>query len=96
MPVGAMIFLGIVLVGFVGLDIFMLVSLSAPGDERGQIIVWKASAFTLLGMVGTLILEVIENFVRSQEMAINPFVQLEVIAILYFVSLMYYKKKYGG
>lgn len=96
MPVGAMIFLGIVLVGFVGLDIFMLVSLSAPGDERGQIIVWKASAFTLLGMVGALILEVIENFVRSQEMAINPFVQLEVIAILYFVSLMYYKKKYGG
>ena len=56
MPVGAMIFLGIVLVGFVGLDIFMLVSLSAPGDERGQIIVWKASAFTLLGMVGALIL----------------------------------------
>ena len=96
MPVGALIFLGIVLVGFVGLDIFMLVSLSAPGDERGQIIVWKASAFTLLGMVGALILEVIENFVRSQEMAINPFVQLEVIAILYFVSLMYYKKKYGG
>lgn len=96
MPVGAMIFLGIVLVGFVGLDIFMLVSLSAPGDERGQIIVWKASAFTLLGMVGALILEVIENFVRSQEMAINPFVQLEVIAILYFASLMYYKKKYGG
>lgn len=96
MPVGAMIFLGIVLLGFVGLDIFMLVSLSAPGDERGQIIVWKASAFTLLGMVGALILEVIENFVRSQEMAINPFVQLEVIAILYFVSLMYYKKKYGG
>ena len=96
MPVGAMIFLGIVFVGFVGLDIFMLVSLSAPGDERGQIIVWKASAFTLLGMVGALILEVIENFVRSQEMAINPFVQLEVIAILYFASLMYYKKKYGG
>ena len=72
------------------IDYFMLVAqLSAPGDERGQIIVWKASAFTLLGMVGALILEVIENFVRSQEMAINPFVQLEVIAILSILYPLY-------
>lgn len=52
MPVGAGIFLGVVLVGFAALDIVMLVTLSMPGDERNQVIVWKASAFTLLATVG--------------------------------------------
>ena len=56
MPVGAMIFLGVVLAVFTVLDIFMLVTLLKPGDERNQIIVWKASSFTLLGVVGANIL----------------------------------------
>lgn len=96
MPIGAIIFLGVVLVVFPALDIIMLVSLSKPGDERSQIIVWKASSFTLLAIMGGLVLEVIENYVRAQPMAINPFVQLEVGAILYFAALMYYKRKHGG
>lgn len=96
MPVGTMIFLGFVLVVFSGLDIFMLVSLLKPGDERNQIIVWKASSFTLLAMVGSSILDVIESFVRAQPMTQNPFIQLEVAAIVYFVSLMVYKRKHGG
>lgn len=96
MPVGAVIFLGLVLVVFSGLDIFMLVSLLKPGDERNQIIVWKASSFTLLAIVGSNILDVIENFVRAQPMTLNPFIQLEVAAIVYFVSLMFYRRKHGG
>ena len=88
MPVGAMIFLGIVLVIFSALDIIMLVSLSKPGDERNQIIVWKASSFTLL--------DVIENYVKSLPMTANPFIQLEVAAIIYFAALVYYKRKHGG
>ena len=96
MPVGAMIFLGVVLAGFTVLDIFMLVTLLKPGDERNQIIVWKASSFTLLAMIGSNILDVIENFVRTQPMSQNPFIQLEVAAIVYFISLMYYKRKHGG
>ena len=96
MPVGAMIFLGTVLVLFSALDIFMLVSLSKPGDERNQIIVWKASSFTLLSIMGANVLDVIENFVREQPMAANPFIQLEIAAIIYFAALMYYKKKHGG
>ena len=88
MPVGAMIFLGVVLAGFTVLDIFMLVTLLKPGDERNQIIVWKASSFTLLGVVGANILTVIEKFVTAQPLTQNPFVQLEVFAIMYFVSLM--------
>ena len=96
MPLGAMVFLGVVLVVFAALDLFMLFSLLKPGDERNQIIVWKASAFTLLAMVGASVLEVIESFIRAQPMAINPFVQLEIAAILYFASLMYYKRQHGG
>lgn len=96
MPVGAMIFLGVVLAVFTVLDIFMLVTLLKPGDERNQIIVWKASSFTLLGVVGANILTVIEKFVTAQPLTQNPFVQLEVFAIMYFVSLMYYKRKYSG
>ena len=41
-----------ILLAFAVLDIAMIISLIRPGDERGQIIVWKASAFTLLGMTG--------------------------------------------
>ena len=96
MPLGAMVFLGVVLVVFAALDLFMLFSLLKPGDERNQIIVWKASAFTLLAMVGASVLVVIENFVRAQPMAVNPFVQLEIAAILFFASLMYYKRQHGG
>ena len=96
MPLGAMVFLGVVLIVFAALDLFMLFSLLKPGDERNQIIVWKASAFTLLSMVGASVLVVIENFVRAQPMAVNPFVQLEIAAILYFASLMYYKRQHGG
>ena len=96
MPVGAMIFLGVVLAVFTVLDIFMLVTLLKPGDERNQIIVWKASSFSLLGVVGANILTVIEKFVTAQPLTQNPFVQLEVFAIMYFVSLMYYKRKHSG
>ncbi len=96
MPAGAMIFLGVILAVFTVLDIFMLVTLQKPGDERNQIIVWKASSFTLLSVVGANILTVIERFVTAQPLTQNPFIQLEVAAIVYFVSLMYYKRKHGG
>ena len=65
MPAGAMIFLAVILFGFTALDLFMLISLLKPGDERNKIIVWKASDWTLLAMVGANILDVIENFVRA-------------------------------
>ena len=96
MPIGAMIFLGIVLAVFAALDIIMLVTLLRPGDERNQVVVWKASSFTLLAMTGKTVLDVIENFVRAQPMTVNPFIQLEIAAIIYFISLVYYKKKLGG
>ena len=96
MPLQMIIFCVVVLGIFSALDIGMIVSLVRPGDERNQLAVWKAGSFTLLGMTGAAILDVIENFVRSQPMAVNPFVQLEVAAIMYFVVLLYYKRKLGG
>ena len=85
MPVGAMIFLGVVLALFAILDIYMLVSLSKPGDERNQIIVWKASSFTLLGVFGANILTVIEKIVTAQPLTQNPLVQLEVFCYYIFL-----------
>lgn len=94
--VGVTIIFLVILAVFAILDIVMLVTLSLPGDERNQIIVWKASTFTLLATVGGNVLDVIENVMRAQPMTVNPFVELEVAAILYFAALMYYKRKYGG
>lgn len=96
MPVPAQIFLGVVFLVFVVLDIIMLISLLKPGDERNQIIVWKAGSFTLFATVGAKIIEVIENIARAQPMTANPLVQVEVAAVIYCISLMYYKKRYGG
>jgi len=96
MPIPAMIFLGDVLLVFTVLDVIMLASLLRPGDERSQIIVWKAGSFTLLAIIGAKIIDVVENFVRAQPMTANPFIQLEVAAVIYFAALMYYKRKYSG
>ena len=87
---------GVVLVVFVVLDIIMLVSLLKPGDERNQIVVWKASSFTLFATVGAKVVDIVVNIVKAQPMVENPLVQLEVAAIIYFVSLMYYRKRHGG
>ena len=96
MPLGAIIFLIVVLLLFAVMDVVMLVTLLRPGDERGQVVVWKASAWTLLAMVGTLILDVIENFVRGQYMSVNPFVLLEVMASRFCAALVVFKKRHGG
>lgn len=90
------ILFGVVLVVFVVLDIIMLVSLLKPGDERNQIVVWKASSFTLFATVGAKVVDIVVNIVKAQPMVENPLVQLEVAAIIYFVSLMYYRKRHGG
>ena len=69
------IFCAAILLFFIALDIGMLISIVRSGDERRQIIVWKASAFTLMGVTGALIIEIIENLATGQEMTMNPFVE---------------------
>ncbi len=98
MPVTAQIYLGLgaVFLVFAVLDIIMLVSLLKPGDERRQVIVWKASSFTLFAISGAMVLDVAENFVFAKPMSVNPLIQLETTAIVYFLVLMYYKKRHTG
>lgn len=96
MELPAKIFLGIILFVFTVLDISMIVSLIKPGDERNQIVVWKASTHTLCVVVGTMILNVIYGVVVSQSSLTNTFIMLEITAIIYFVELLSVKRKYGG
>lgn len=95
MVLSAKIFLGIVLLIFVILDVIVLVSLIKPGDERNQIIVWKASSYTLSVTIGIMILNVIEEFVSNRATPVNPLIQLEITAIVYFIVLMIYKKRHS-
>ncbi len=78
------------------LDIAMLVSLLRQGDERRQLVVWKASTCTLMGLVGMLVIEIIKGFVTGSVDMINPFVHLTVAATLYFGFSLYFKRKLGG
>ena len=96
MSIGAVIFGVILFLVFPALDIFMLVSLLRPGDERNQVIGWKASAWTMLAVAGGTVLQIVENTVTGQYEGINPYTHLAVISTLYFVALLYYKRKHGG
>lgn len=87
---------GIFLLALIVVDVFMIVSLVKTGDERRQMIVWKASTFTLLVTVGSLVLDVAESIIKVESMLINPFVKLSVTAMVYFLALLYYKKKHGN
>ncbi len=91
-----LIVFGIFLLALIILDFSMVISLLKTGDERRQIIVWKASTFTLLIVVLTLIVDVVESIIRGEAMLINPFIKLTVTAMLYFIEILYYKKRYGG
>ena len=70
---------GVFLLLLIVLDVGMIVSLVRQGDERRQMIVWKTSTYTLLGASGALVLDIIENLVRSQPMAVNPFIHLALL-----------------
>lgn len=84
------------LCAMIALDIAMLISLLRPGDERRQLVVWKASTCTLMGLVGMLVIEIIKGFVTGSVDMINPFVHLTVAATLYFGFSLYFKRKLGG
>ena len=93
--IGLIIF-GVFLLVLIILDISMIVSLLRTGDERRQLIVWKASTSTLLVVVGGLVIDIVESLVRSEAMLINPFIKLSVTAMVYLLTLLYYKRKHGN
>lgn len=77
------------------LDFSMLMSLLKRGDERRQLIVWKASTFTLLVLTLTFIYDIVSSILHLEPMTINPFIKLSTTAIMYTISLLYFKKQYG-
>ena len=87
---------GLFLLLSVVLDVCMIVSLVRPGDGRRQLIVWKAGTWTLVGTAGGLVISIVECMVRNEAVSVNPFIVLSTAAILYFVILLIYKRKYGG
>ena len=91
----ALALFGIFLLTLIVLDILMIVSLLRTGDERRQLIVWKASTSALLVVVGGLVIDIVESVVREEAMLINPFIKLSVTAMVYLLTLLYYKKRYG-
>ena len=98
----AMIFFGIILLFFAILDIRMIISLIRPGDERKQLIVWKASTYTLLVTVLAMAADIITSAAglsaslnSYMKFPINTLIRLELIAIVYFIALLYLRKKYG-
>ena len=90
-----LILFGLFVLGTIILDVVMVISLARVGDERRQLIVWKAGSFTLLVMVLTQVFDVVETVVRAQKLQSNPFIDLSVTAVTYFVVLLVLKKRYG-
>lgn len=78
------------------LDLAMVVSMLRPGDERKQMIVWKTSASTLLVTVLMMVFNVVEALIKKEPSLVNPFIHLSVVAMVYFVTLLVEKKRYGG
>lgn len=78
------------------LDLAMVISMLRPGDERKQMIVWKTSASTLLVTVLMLVFNIVEALIKKEPTLVNPFIHLSVVAMVYFVTLLVEKKRYGG
>ena len=87
------------------LDIAMLISLLRPGDERRQMVVWKASTWTLMGLVGMLVIEIVRGFSDGKW---DNFQQDGVTIVRYMgtgvdtengekvIVSLYFKRKLGG
>lgn len=84
------------LVALIALDIFLFVSLMRQGDERNRLIVWKASAFTLVATAGGHVVDIVIPLAQRQPVeSSNPFVQLGVMALVFFLATLYYKRKHS-
>jgi len=91
-----LVLFGIYLLVMLILDVIMFVSWMKPGDERKQLIIWKASTFTLAATMGGLVLDIAESLIKSQPVTTNPFILLSVTATIYFITMIYYRRKYGN
>ncbi|WP_342462465.1 hypothetical protein [Bacillus sp. FSL R5-0286] len=85
----------------VGLFIF-IAPMIQKGDERKRFIYSKAQSYAFMVVIGMLLLEVAESiFLTTQGnnaykgFGISPIMFLTVISVIYLVTLLIYRKKYG-
>ena len=85
----------------VGLFIF-IAPMIQKGDERKRFIYSKAQSYAFMVVIGMLLLEVAKSiFLTTQGnnsdkgFVISPIMFLTVISVIYLVTLLIYRKKYG-
>lgn len=83
------------------LIVITLASLPKLGDERKKFIKMKAQSYAFTIVIGLALIETIESiyiaiWTDSSYGGMNPFTFLVAISIIYLVSLLFSKKKYGG
>ena len=66
------------------------------GDERRQAIVGKACTFSFSGTVGYLLFVILRSIFNKESILINPLIILIAAAVLFTISLGWYKRKLGG
>jgi hypothetical protein len=82
--------------------LILVVASSRKGDERREYIKAKAQSYSFVVVIGVLILEVAQSiYLAFQEnttnngYAISPIMFLTLILIIYLVTLLIYRKKFG-
>jgi len=83
------------------LIVMTLMSLPKLGDERTNYIKMKAQSYTFTVVIGIVLLEIMESiyvttWTDSSYEGIKPFSFLVTISVIYLLSLLFSKKKYGG
>ena len=94
-----LILFGVFLLVLLGLNVAMFISLGRQGDERRKMIIEKAGANTFMVMAVYLLFCIAENAVQvlmqgGAVKGMNPFITLSVMAMIYSVQLLYFKKRY--
>ncbi|WP_345742746.1 hypothetical protein [Bacillus pumilus] len=84
----------------IGFFIFVA-SMIQKGDERKRFIYSKAQSYAFIVVFGTLLLEVAQTIFltiqgdSNQGIGISPIMFLTVVSIIYVVTFLIYRKKYG-
>lgn len=94
------IFFGVLLIAAI-LVILAIASLPPVGDERKNFIKAKAQSYAFAIVIALLLWEMSKNIYIAfwgdgVYTGINPFTFLLTISITYLLSLLFFKKKYGG
>lgn len=83
------------------LDAALLISVLRQGDERRQMIVGRASTQSFAAIALYMVFCVGEDLYRGMALGLpaedhSPMVTLTVMALVYFVHLLYFRWKYGA